>query len=54
MRARMVLGDAEAALSVLQRALKDVAPDAEAAARLISVARELGLNLTQDQTGESQ
>jgi len=54
MRARMVLGDAEAALDVLKRALKDVAPDAEAAARLISTARDLGLNLTDAGDGEPE
>lgn len=45
MRARMVLGEADAAQDVLKRAVEDLAPDAAAAARLISVARELGIEL---------
>lgn len=43
MRARMVLGETDAAEDVLKRALENLAPDTAAAARLISVARELGI-----------
>ncbi|MEO0963411.1 MAG: c-type cytochrome biogenesis protein CcmI [Pseudomonadota bacterium] len=43
MRARMVLGETDAAEEVLNRALENLAPDAAAAARLISAARELGI-----------
>ncbi len=46
MRARMVLGETDAAQDVLKRALENLAPDAAAAARLISAARELGIELT--------
>lgn len=45
MRARMVLGETDAAQDVLKRAVEDLAPDAAAAARLISAARELGIEL---------
>lgn len=45
MRARMVLGDVDAARQALERALEDLAPDAAAAARLISTANELGIEL---------
>jgi cytochrome c-type biogenesis protein CcmH len=45
MRARMVLGETDVAQDVLKRALEDLAPDAAAAARLISAARELGIEL---------
>ncbi|MDW3099287.1 MAG: c-type cytochrome biogenesis protein CcmI [Alphaproteobacteria bacterium] len=43
MRARMVLGETDAAQDVLRRALENLAPDTAAAARLISAARELGI-----------
>lgn len=46
MRARMVLGETDAAQDVLKRALENLAPDAAAAARLISAARELGIERT--------
>ncbi|CDO60694.1 Cytochrome c heme lyase subunit CcmH [Candidatus Phaeomarinobacter ectocarpi] len=46
MRARMVLGETDAAQDVLKRALENLAPDTAAAARLISAARELGIELT--------
>ena len=52
MRARMVLGEPEAAAQVLQRALADLASDQEAAARMISMARELGVDLPAE-TGPS-
>lgn len=45
MRARMVLGEADAARDALERALENLAPDAAAAARLVSAAHELGIEL---------
>ena len=54
MRARMVLGEPEIANQVLQRALDDLAPDQAAAARLISLARELGVEPPDPQDGAPQ
>ncbi len=42
-RARSVLGEGDAALDALNRAINALAPDAEAAARLISAARDMGV-----------
>lgn len=44
-RARLVLGDTQAATQALARGIENLAPDAEAAARLIAAAREMGLDV---------